>query len=296
MQRTTRIPIPGVPSPVYHVSDTSSTLDLAASLLADTTTATPHLTTIIADRQSAGRGRLGRTWTTPDGQALLASTIVSLPISFPTEMLGWLVHACALSVRDALSLRLSPLGHTVSLKWPNDVLVDGARKICGILAQLAPASSPFTTSAILGYGINIAQDCDHLATPQVLAARGINEGDTEAGADPTSVSHTLLAQILTGLDSRIRGLVTHGNARDCGLADEAANALPLLGTRIALAKPTDPDGHPAMEGVALGLSPTGSLLVATDDGRTHDINAGDVLATGLPLTTAHDTKEKRANN
>ena len=209
-------------------------------------------------------------------------------------MLGWLVHACALSVRDALSPRLSPLGHTVSLKWPNDVLVDGARKVCGILAQLAPASSPFTTSAILGYGINIAQDCDHLATPQATSLYA--EGDTEAGADPASVSHTLLAQILTGLDSRIRGLVTHGNARDCGLADEAANALPLLGTRIALAKPTDPDGHPAMEGVALGLSPTGSLLVATDDGRTHDINAGDVLATGLPLTTVNDTKEKRANN
>ena len=291
MQRATRIPIAGVHSPVYHVSDTSSTLDLAAVLLTDTTTATPHLTTIIADRQSAGRGRLGRTWTTPDGQALLASTIVSLPISFPTEML---VHACALSVRDALSPRLTPLGHTVSLKWPNDVLVDGARKICGILAQLAPASSPFTTSAILGYGINIAQDADHLATPQATSL--YVEGDAEAGADPTAVSHTLLSQILTGLDSRIQGLVTHGNATDCGLADEAASALPLLGTRIALAKPTDPDGHPAMEGVALGLSPTGSLLVRTDDGRTHDINAGDVLATGIPLTTVHDTKEKRANN
>ena len=294
MQRATRIPIAGVHSPVYHVSDTSSTLDLAAVLLTDTTTATPHLTTIIADRQSAGRGRLGRTWTTPDGQALLASTIVSLPTSFPTEMLGWLVHACALSVRDALSPRLTPLGHAVSLKWPNDVLVDGARKICGILAQLAPASSPFTTSAILGYGINIAQDADHLATPQATSLYA--EGDAEAGADPTAVSHTLLSQILTGLDSRIQGLVTHGNATDCGLADEAESALPLLGTRIALAKPTDPDGHPAMEGVALGLSPTGSLLVRTDDGRTHDINAGDVLATGIPLTTVHDTKEKRANN
>ena len=186
MQRATRVPISGVHSPVYHVNDTSSTLDLAAALLADTTTATPHLTTIIADRQSAGRGRLGRTWTTPDGQALLASTIVSLPTSFPTEMLGWLVHACALSVRDALSLRLSSLGHTVSLKWPNDVLVDGTRKICGILAQLAPASSPFTTSAILGYGINIAQDCDHLATPQATSL--YVEGDTEAGTDPISVS------------------------------------------------------------------------------------------------------------
>ena len=174
------------------------------------------------------------------------------------------------------------------------MLVDGARKVCGVLAQLAPASSPFTTSAILGYGINIAQDCDHLATPQATSL--YVEGDTEAGADPTSVSHTLLAQILTGLDSRIRGLVAHRNAHDCGLADEAASALPLLGTRIVLAKPTDPDGHPAMEGVALGLSPTGSLLVRTDDGRTHDINAGDVLATGIPLTTVHDTKEKHANN
>ena len=290
----TRISIDAVHAPVYYVESVTSTLDLAASLLADTATPTPHLTTIIADRQSAGRGRLGRSWITPPGQALLASTIISLPVSLHADALGWIVHACALSVRHALAARLEPLGHTVTLKWPNDVLVDGSRKICGILAQLAPASSPFTTAVILGYGINIAQDSDHLATPQATSL--YVEGDTEAGADPTSVSHTLLAQILTGLDSRIRGLVTHGNARDCGLADEAANALPLLGTRIALAKPTDPNGHPAMEGVALGLSPTGSLLVRTDDGRTHDINAGDVLATGIPLTTVHDTKEKRANN
>ena len=294
MNMPERITVDGTSALIYHVDSTPSTNDLAISLLADTATPTPHLTTIIADQQSAGRGRLGRTWVAPDGQALLASTIVALPASLPSDQLGWLVHACALSIRDALSTRLQPLGRTVALKWPNDVLVDGTRKICGILAQLAPASSPFTTSAILGYGINIAQDSDHLATPQATSL--FAEGDAEAGADPTSVSHTLLAQILTGLDSRIRGLVTHGNARDCGLADEAANALPLLGTRIALAKPTDPNGHPAMEGVALGLSPTGSLLVRTDDGRTHDINAGDVLATGLPLTTVHDTKEKRANN
>ena len=59
MQRATRIPIAGVHPPVYYVSDTSSTLDLAASLLADTTTATPHLTTIIADRQSAAAAASG---------------------------------------------------------------------------------------------------------------------------------------------------------------------------------------------------------------------------------------------
>ena len=102
--------------------------------------------------------------------------------------------------------------------------------------------------------------------------------------------------MLSGVEKRVRALIAHGNAHDSGLAKEAASALPLLGRRIALAEPTDPSGHVALEGVAVSLSSTGSLLVRTDDGHTHDINAGDVLATGIPLTIAHDTKEKRANN
>ena len=178
----TRISIDAVHAPVYYVESVTSTLDLAASLLADTATPTPHLTTIIADRQSAGRGRLGRSWITPPGQALLASTIISLPVSLHADALGWIVHACALSVRHALAARLEPLGHTVTLKWPNDVLVDGSRKICGILAQLAPASSPFTTAVILGYGINIAQAPGTLPTPQATSL--LAEGDVQAGRDP----------------------------------------------------------------------------------------------------------------
>lgn len=291
----TRISIDAVHAPVYYVESVTSTLDLAASLLADTATPTPHLTTIIADRQSAGRGRLGRSWITPPGQALLASTIISLPVSLHADALGWIVHACALSVRHALAARLEPLGHTVvTLKWPNDVLVDGSRKICGILAQLAPASSPFTTAIILGYGINVAQRPDNLATEQATSLYA--EGDDEAAQATDAVIHAVLADVLSGLEKRIRALIARGNAHDSGLAKEAASALPLLGRRIALAEPTDPSGHVALEGEAVSLSSTGSLLVRTDDGHTHDINAGDVLATGIPLTIAHDTKEKRANN
>ncbi|MBF0969223.1 MAG: biotin--[acetyl-CoA-carboxylase] ligase, partial [Actinomyces sp.] len=241
-----------------------------------------------------GRGRLGRSWITPPGQALLASTIISLPVSLHADALGWIVHACALSVRHALAARLKPLGHTVTLKWPNDVLVDGSRKICGILAQLAPASSPFTTAVILGYGINIAQAPGTLPTPQATSL--LAEGDVQAGTDPTAVTHEVLAAILVGLDERIRSLVAHGDAASAGLAAEAEAALPLIGTRIVLASPTDAFGTPALEGVALGLAPTGALLVRDDDGQPHQIDAGDVLATGTPLTPVHDTKEKRANN
>ena len=168
----TRISIDAVHAPVYYVESVTSTLDLAASLLADTATPTPHLTTIIADRQSAGRGRLGRSWITPPGQALLASTIISLPVSLHADALGWIVHACALSVRRALAARLKPLGHTVTLKWPNDVLVDGSRKICGILAQLAPASSPFSPS---GTDAQLSGDYDdssrHLRSRRLLRPR-----------------------------------------------------------------------------------------------------------------------------
>ncbi len=197
-------------------------------------------------------------------------------------------------MRHALAARLEPLGHTVTLKWPNDVLVDGSRKICGILAQLAPASSPFTTAVILGYGVNIAQAPGTLPTPQATSL--LAEGDVQAGADPTAVAHEVLAVILAGLDERIRSLVAHGDAASAGLAAEAEAALPLIGTRIVLASPTDAFGTPALEGVALGLAPTGALLVRDDDGQTHQIDAGDVLATGTPLTPVHDTKEKRANN
>ncbi|WP_418912298.1 biotin--[acetyl-CoA-carboxylase] ligase [Actinomyces bouchesdurhonensis] len=294
MVTPTRITMDAVRAPIYHVTDTPSTLDLAATLLADTATATPHLTTIIADSQSAGRGRLGRSWITPPGQALLASTIISLPSSLPAEALGWTVHACALAVRDALTARLEPLGRTVTLKWPNDVLVDGTRKICGILAQLAPASSPYMIAVILGYGINIAQEAGTMPTAQATSL--LAEGDKQAGTAPTSVAHALLGSILTGLDERIRSLITHGDAANAGLLTEAEQAMPLIGTRIVLASPTDAHGTPAREGIALGLAPTGALLLRTDDGTTEEINAGDVLTTGTPLTLVHDTKEKRANN
>ena len=122
------------------------------------------------------------------------------------------------------------------------------------------------------------------------------EGDQRAGEDPTGVAHELLGQILAGLDRRISSLVRHGDAISAGLLAEAEAALPLIGTRIALASPTDASGTPALEGLALGLAPTGALLLRTDDGHSLRIDAGDVLTTGIPLTPVHDTKEKRANN
>ena len=69
------------------------------------------------------------------------------------------------------------------------------------------------------------------------------------------------------------------------------------GHRVAVPDaPTDAHGTPALEGLATGLAPSGALLLRSDDGCTHQIDAGDVLTTGTPLTPVHDTKEKRANN
>ena len=247
--------------------------------------------------QSAGRGRLARAWTAPPGACLAASIVVRphasadpLARELPEGSYHWMTLIAGLSVVDIWR----GYGVDAALKWPNDVLVDGARKICGILAQLAPASSPFTTAAILGYGVNIGQERAILPTAQATSLAA--EGDQSAGEDPTGVAHELLGQILAGLDRRISSLVRHGDAMSAGLLAEAEAALPLIGTRIALASPTDASGTPALEGLALGRAPTGALLLRTADGHSHRIDAGGVLTTGIPLTPVHDTKEKRANN
>ena len=122
-------------------------------------------------------------------------------------------------------------------------------KICGILAQLAPASSPFTTAVILGYGVNIAQAPGTLPTPQATSL--LAEGDVQAGADPTAVAHEVLAVILAGLDERIRSLVAHGDAASAGLAAEAELLCRSLVRALCLPVPPTRSGLRRLKGLRL---------------------------------------------
>ncbi|WP_051125717.1 biotin--[acetyl-CoA-carboxylase] ligase [Schaalia vaccimaxillae] len=266
-------------SPVIRVDSTSSTNDLAMELLADPRVATPHLTTVLAREQTQGRGRLNRTWESTPGRSLTASTIISIPSSLRQSPHGWFCHIGALAVRDAIAAFLEPLGREVSTKWPNDVLIDDSRKICGILATLAPSASPFVTTCILGYGVNVSMTPDERPTPTAtsLSLEGIEEADH----DPMSVISGLLAHILRGIDTRVRALVTaDGKADISGLASEAASRCTTLGRSFRFAAPTDDSLDPlsasSTSARALDLDSNGCLLVQLSDGSQHPLSAGDI--------------------
>lgn len=165
-------------STVRRVDTTGST---NADLLADESA--EHLTLLIADYQSAGRGRLGRTWTAPAGTQLIFSVL--LRVTPPAEF-GTLTLAAGLAVTDAIEPAV--------LKWPNDVLV-GGRKLCGILAEAQQASDG-SFRVVIGVGINHLLDREQLPVDHAtsLALEGIDMTRAELEEKVFSNLHRRLEQ------------------------------------------------------------------------------------------------------
>jgi len=218
-----------------------------------------HLTTVVTLDQTAGRGRLGRVWTAPPGQALAVSVLVDAGV--PVDRLGLLPLAAGVAMADAVRAAL-PAGRVVDVKWPNDVLVDG-RKASGVLTELAGSG------AIVGAGVNLAIPEDALPTPTstslVLAGATAN-GDELADA--------VLSAYLAGLASLVPGLVASAPAS--GVADVRArirDACGTLGRDVRVELP----GGDVLRGRAVDLQPDGRLVVAPVGGGRHvAVTAGDV--------------------
>lgn len=156
--------------PRLHLRETTSTNDRARALAQD---GAPHGTLVTAGEQRAGRGRQGRTWSAPPGQALLLSLVLRDPP-------GLLPLAAALAVAEVA-------GSDALIKWPNDVLVEG-RKVAGILAE----GRPHEGWVVLGIGLNVALRID--ALPAELHATAGTLGLTPADLEPT------LERLLAALD------------------------------------------------------------------------------------------------
>jgi BirA family biotin operon repressor/biotin-[acetyl-CoA-carboxylase] ligase len=122
--------------PRLHLRETGSTNENARALAAG---GAPHGTLVTASHQTAGRGRQGRSWVAPPGQAVLCSLIVRPPDALLTLRGG-------LAVADLA-------GPAAQVKWPNDVLLDG-RKVAGVLAEGRPQEG----WGVLGIGVNVAVD------------------------------------------------------------------------------------------------------------------------------------------
>ncbi|MDF2638523.1 MAG: biotin--[acetyl-CoA-carboxylase] ligase [Novosphingobium lindaniclasticum] len=203
-----------------------------------------------AVRQSAGRGRRGRPWSSPEGN-LYASTVVALGANDPS--VHTLAFVAALAVYDLMLSQLPPGSHC-QLKWPNDVLVGGA-KICGILLERA------RDHVIIGIGVNVvsAPDLPDRATTSIRAENPDNAEDAQA----------VLERLAACLAERLTQWRSEGLSST--LADWTRYAHPP-GTPLLVT--LDEEG--LLPGAFAGLDPDGALRLRLADGSLRVVHAGDV--------------------
>lgn len=205
-----------------------------------------HGTVVVAGSQTAGRGRLSRTWFSPPGANLYCSTILrtTRPPERVAEWLSWLPLISALAAAEAIE-QVSAIH--VSVKWPNDLLIS-ERKVGGILCESGTGirSDPFQ---VIGIGINVNMDHDDWPTDLRDSATSIWQ-ERRIIVD----RNRLLAQLLLDLEQCLDELVVHGTSR---LAQAYYQRCSTIGLTI---RATLANGD-TIVGLADGIGQDGSLRV-----------------------------------
>ncbi len=246
------------------------------ALLAAAADGAPHGSVVVAEAQTAGKGRLGRAWVAPPRSGLFVSIL--LRPEPPPSRWGWLPLLAGVAARSAVA-RAAELD--VSLKWPNDLILPGAtdgdgdgdadsgygadRKLGGILAEQGggTGSEPYV---VVGIGINVTLRADELPAPHATSL-------ALAGAAVTD-RDTLLRMLLRIFGSWYADwTAADGDAERSGLAAAYRAACATLGRRVRAELP----GGNTVSGEATGLDADGRLVVRTADGASTPIGAGDIV-------------------
>jgi BirA family biotin operon repressor/biotin-[acetyl-CoA-carboxylase] ligase len=221
----------------------------------------PHASVLVAEEQTAGKGRMGRTWTAPARSGLFTSILVRPET--PARSWSWLPLLAGLAARDAIE-RAAKL--RIGLKWPNDLVVgegEGAdRKLGGILCETVPAES----AVVVGIGLNVTLREDELPVPQASSL-------ALAGAATTDRDTLLRALLRSFGDHYARWARTGGDAEAAGLAADYVAACASIGRRVRAELP----GERTLTGLATGVDAAGALLVDTADQGEVSVGAGDVI-------------------
>ena len=231
----------GIAPGVYWIDQTPSTQDLATS----SEHVRKHGDVIATDNQTAGRGRLDRTWDTPPGTAA-AMSIVLRPNVDPQ-----LMSLMTLVVADALVRWFRELDVPVAVKWPNDVLDRDGKKLCGILAQW----SPETNAVVVGIGTNLRfRDGQRHEKASALADYGVDISAQE-----------FVREARQRLIDAVERFTAHPDVKPL------EKTMNTIGQQV---KAIMPDGKNII-GTATGLGPSGSLLIAGE--TPQEIFAADIV-------------------
>ena len=245
---------PGVWREIRVVAETGST---NADLLAEARSGAPEGLVLVAEAQTAGRGRMGRRWVSPPGCALTFSVLLR-PAGVPAGLLGWLPLLAGVAVASALR---DTAGVDARLKWPNDVLA-GDAKLAGILAER------WGEAIVIGIGINVFQRRGELPVP---TATSVLQAAPSAGPE---IRERLLTGMLRELARRYRAWLDQphpGDADGCGLRREYLRRSGTVGAAVTV---TLPAGQ-SLTGTAAGVDAAGRLEIRTGTGLVR-VSAGDV--------------------
>lgn len=243
-------------APVEVVEQTGST---NADLLARPDAADRSV--LVAEYQSAGRGRLERNWQSPPRAGLTFSVL--LRPEPPIASWGWLPLLTGVALRDALA---DVAAVAVVLKWPNDVLdTTSGRKLAGVLAQTSAGA------VVIGVGLNVTTTAEELPIETATSL-------AECGAQVLDRAR-LLSAVLQRMDARVaQWTEADGDAEACGLATAYRDGCTTIGREVEVTVTTSAErGLAAMRiiGTAIGVDADGRLRVRTAAGD-EVVGAGDV--------------------
>ncbi len=236
---------------IYHFDRVTSTNERLKEL-ADQ--GKPEGTVVIAEQQTAGKGRLGRSWFSPPGAGIWCSVLLRPDILPPDASKLTLLGAVA--VAEGIELQCNV---RLGIKWPNDLLFSG-KKVCGLLTEMR-AELDSVEYVVLGFGINIKP----VAFPEEVKDRAISLEEV-TGAEVKRVQ--LVATILQALEDNYLLFLKQG-FRPVRSKWEDYNI--TLGKRVTVASHRRP-----VSGIAVGLSVSGGLIVRTDAGVEQELLAGEV--------------------
>lgn len=241
---------------VDYLPSTHSTMDDARRAAAE---GAPDGTLIVADEQSAGRGRFERTWVSPPGVNLY----LSLLLRPSPEVASQLAMMAPLALARALRRVAAGEGGHVTIKWPNDVRM-GGRKIGGILIESSLAQDGADGFSIVGIGVNVNYDpAEHPEIREIATALLGELGRRVPRLE-------LLSALMEETEELYLALREGGSVRE-----EWASMLDTLGQHVSVTW-----GDAVYEGVAEGVDDEGGLLLRLADGAVVSLSAGEVTLSG----------------
>ena len=240
-----------------------STGSTNADLLARALAGEPEGAVLAAEEQRAGRGRMGRTWTSPPRAALTVSVLLKPAV--PPARRGWLPLLAGVAVATAVT---QVTGVETGLKWPNDLLAADA-KLAGILAEAAG------DAVVVGIGLNVSTEPAELSHLLAAARPGALPATSLRAAGATALDRAiLLLAILGELEHRYRAWQQAGGDPDrSGLRAEYTGLSATIGRTVRAELP----GGQALSGPAAGVDSDGRLLVRVSSGSEVAVAAGDVV-------------------